>query len=75
MSKFTRWEKSVRKKMIDKGLTCKKLSEELGFSRPYVSGLINGKYTSPVGIGKLTEFLGVKPPETIVNKKEDAQCC
>ncbi len=56
------WEKDVKKALIERDMTVSQLAAEIGFSRTYVSCVINGIYNSNSSHSvkqKICEYLGI----------------
>ena len=56
--------KRVKKKMIDRGVTTKKLATLTGYSKSHISNVINGRFQSAPARSAIAGILGV-PPETL----------
>lgn len=57
--KIPDWCKEAKIAMIRKDITIPKLVEELGFTRQYISSIINGRvYAAPV-IKKISDYLDI----------------
>ncbi len=54
------WCKEVRKCLIDKKMTIKQLSEEIGFTRDQVSLVINGHWLQEEIVAAINKLLGIK---------------
>lgn len=62
------WCKEAKKALVDKDMNVSELSEEIGLSRVYVSGVVNGRVYAPeiaARIGKALE-LNVEYTQNIV---------
>lgn len=62
------WCKEAKKALVDKDMNVSELSEEIGLSRVYVSGVVNGRVFAPeiaARIGKALE-LDVEYTQNIV---------
>lgn len=62
------WCKEAKKSLVDKDMNVSELSEEIGLSRVYVSGVVNGRVFAPeiaARIGKALE-LDVEYTQNIV---------
>ena len=60
------WCKSAKKAMIDKDLSVQDLATQAGFTREYVSAIVNGRQYSPDAIGKISEILEINPSTNIL---------
>lgn len=61
--KTSQWSKDVRKAVIDKDITLKELAENIGYSFPVVSSVINGRYSNTSYrkiAAKINNFLGTE---------------
>lgn len=61
MSKnITKWGKECKKRMIDKDVTLEALGKATGYTRTYVSAIINGRMIAPDStVTKISNELGV----------------
>lgn len=61
MSKnITKWGKECKKSMIDKDITLEALGKSTGYTKTYVSAIINGRMIAPQGtINKINDALGL----------------
>lgn len=62
------WCKEAKKALVDRDMNVSELSEEIGLSRVYVSGVVNGRVYAPeiaARIGKALE-LNVEYTQNIV---------
>lgn len=50
--------KVVKKAMIDRDLGVAQLARHLGYSRPYLSNMINGRYSCTKARRAIADFLG-----------------
>ena len=41
------WSKAVKKELIDRDMEVTDLADELGFCRPYISGVVNARVYDP----------------------------
>ena len=73
----SQWSKDVRKAMIDKDMTLKQLSENIGYCYTTVSSVINGRYSN-TSCQEITEKinleLGVKGMPERINTPSDEWC-
>ncbi len=73
----SQWSKDVRKAMIDKDMTLKQLSENIGYCYTTVSSVINGRYSNS-SCQEITEKinleLGVKGMPERINTPSDEWC-
>lgn len=54
------WSKQARKVMIDKDMTIKQLSTEIGFARQYVSSVMTGRIISQKVQKAVCNYLNLK---------------
>ena len=54
------WCKEVKKTLIDRDMTVTDLADRLEISRPYVSGVVNGRVIAPEIAAKISDILGIK---------------
>lgn len=57
--KLPPWCKEVKKELIDRDMNVTELAEMAGISRPYTSGIINGRLNAPNLAIKIGETLGI----------------
>lgn len=62
-AKMGRFEKDVRKALIDRDMTMTDLAGVLGISIGYVSDLLKGKRNNPVQITKIMSYLDMDPKD------------
>lgn len=58
------WRKEVKVQMIQRGMSQNELAAALGFTRTYISSVINGSTYSRAAIRKISGFLGIPDPES-----------
>jgi len=58
-----RWCKDAQIAMIEKDLNVNELARESGYTREYVSSLINGRHYSPDANTKISGILGIVSSE------------
>ena len=56
------WCKEVKKTLIDLDMTVTELADQSEISRPYVSGVVNGRVIAPEIAAKISDFLGITIP-------------
>ena len=54
------WCKEVKKTLIDRDMTVTDLADRSELSRPYVSGVVNGRVIAPEIAARISEVLGIK---------------
>ncbi|MCR5810007.1 MAG: helix-turn-helix domain-containing protein [Lachnospiraceae bacterium] len=54
------WCKEVKKTLIDRDMTVTDLADRSEISRPYVSGVVNGRVIAPEIAAKISDILGIK---------------
>ena len=54
------WCKEVKKTLIDMDMTVTDLADRSELSRPYVSGVVNGRVIAPEIAARISEVLGIK---------------
>lgn len=54
------WCREVKKTLIDRDMTVTDLADRLELSRPYVSGVVNGRVIAPEIAARISEVLGIK---------------
>lgn len=73
----SQWSKDVRKAMIDKDMTLKQLSENIGYCYTTISSVINGRYSN-TSCQEITEKinleLGIKGMPERINTPSDEWC-
>lgn len=57
--KSSKWEKEVRKAMIDKDLSMRDLANALNLTPQYLSSVINGRVVSEPAIKTVSDYLGI----------------
>ena len=57
------WSKTVKKALVDRGLSVSQLAKGIGSSRPHVSAVINGRLHSPKTQAHVSEYLGIYLPK------------
>lgn len=58
---ITPWGKTCKKKMIEDGISLKKLSEITGYTNTYLSAIINGRMVAPdETLNKINDALNLK---------------
>lgn len=53
------WCKDVKKMLIDLDMSVTELAEKTGISRPYTSGIINGRLIAPELASRIGDTIGV----------------
>lgn len=53
------WCKEVKKTLIDKDMSVTELSQNIGLSRVYVSGVVNGRVYAPEIAALISRELGI----------------
>ncbi len=64
--KLSPWCKDVKKKLIDLDMSVTELAEEAGISRPYTSGIINGRTIAPELAVRIGKAIGVPYTENVI---------
>ncbi len=54
------WSKAVKKTLIDKDMSVKDLSVDIGITREYVSRVVNATVYAPEIADRISKHLGVK---------------
>ena len=57
------WCKRARKALIDKDMNFGDLATTTGYTRDYVSALLNGRQYGEEAVSKISGILGIKPPK------------
>lgn len=60
------WCKSAKKAMIDKDLSIQDLAKSIGFTREYVSAIVNGRQYSTEAVNKISQYLEIDTDENYV---------
>lgn len=60
------WCKDAKKAMIDKDLSVQDLAKGVGFTREYVSAIVNGRQYSTDAINKISQYLEINTHESYV---------
>lgn len=59
---LSEWCKETKKAMIDQGISMNELVADVGYSRAYVSGVVNGRIIHPDIATSISRCLSVKVP-------------
>lgn len=59
MEKLSPWCKKAKIEMIRKDIDVATLAQTLGYARPYVSAVLNGRTVSPPARKKISDFLHI----------------
>lgn len=59
------WCKDCRKELIQRDMSIGDLAKEMGFTREYMTLMLNGRTNYPDTAKKICEHLGVTYPETV----------
>lgn len=54
------WCKEAKKALVDRDMSVSELSEEIGLSRTYVSGVVNGRVYAPEIATRISRALELK---------------
>ena len=60
--RYPQWSKIAQKAQIDMDLDNKAIAQRLGFSRQFVTSVINGRKKSPDAIAKISKQLDIPQP-------------
>ncbi len=60
--RYPQWSKLAQKTQIDMDLDNKTLAQRLGYSRQFVTSVINGRKQSPDAIAKISKQLDIPQP-------------
>lgn len=64
--KLSPWCKDVKKKLIDLDMSVTELAEKTGISRPYTSGVVNGRIVAPELAARIGKAIGVPYTENVI---------
>lgn len=64
------WCKTAKTAMIQQDLSIGDLAEGLGYTRQYISAILNGRVFSPMAIRKVSEYL--KIPDQVERTPQDS---
>ena len=57
--KLSDWCKRAQITMLEKDITTTDVANEIGYTTPYVTSVLNGRLISDTAINKISEFLGI----------------
>jgi len=57
------WCKDCRKELIQRDMSISDLAKSLGFTRAYVTQMLNGRVNFPETARRICEYLGVEYPD------------
>ncbi len=60
--RYPQWSKIAQKAQIDMNLSNKEIAQRLGYSRQFVTSVINGRKKSPDAIAKISKQLDIPQP-------------
>lgn len=70
MKNFTKeyleWSKAAQKAQIDKEMSNKMIAEELGYSRQFVTAVVNGRKESALAIARISKELNISKPTAYI---------
>ncbi|WP_283682744.1 helix-turn-helix domain-containing protein [Parablautia sp. Marseille-Q6255] len=61
---LSEWCRETKKAMIDQDMTMNDLVSEVGYSRAYVSGVVNGRINHPDVAEAISKYLHITVPYT-----------
>lgn len=56
---LTPWCKRAKMAMLEQGVSGIKLAQDLGYSRCYISSIINGRKMCPPAIKRISDYLNI----------------
>lgn len=57
---YLKWSKDAQKAQIDTGKSNRILAEELGYSRQFVTAVVNGRKESALAIARISRCLNIQ---------------
>lgn len=59
---YLEWSNRAQKAQIDTGLSNVKIAEKLGYSRQFITAVVNGRRDSRLAITKISQLLNIEKP-------------
>lgn len=59
---YKEWSHRAKIRQVEIGVGNKQLAEELGYSRQYITNVVNGKREAPVVIARISKRLDIEKP-------------
>mgnify|MGYP002512292368 CR=1 FL=1 len=67
---YLEWSKTAKKAQIDTNMSNKLLAENLGYSRQFVTAVVNGRRECDLAIARISKQLNISKPNSLYNEGE-----